>query len=985
MALVKQIVPISFSQGIDTKTDATKLPIGKMEAAENVIYETTDALRKRNGYTEISRYLFNGDRISNLARLATFDDELIAFDESKLYTYSNSLEKWGEKGSAYHVFATSEDVIRNAKEQSGLDSVSSDNLNFYTWADSSGVKYSVLDRANENFIVADNEISSTGIKPRIAKIGSSIFLFYIDGTDLNYRRINAITPETLGSEITVAADVDGTNKFLDIIGIGDRIAYAYNSNDATDKLKARSIDENEVLSSELIFAGEQVTTCLNLSVDSNFRLMLSFYDGTDIKFATIALNFSTTLIPVTTIETIAGVTNCASMEISDENYRVLYEVSAASSADYYTKKADIDSSATITGLGDFLRSVGLASKRFNRDGTDYILMLHQSTLQSTYFLVDEDAVLISKALPNVGGDHITTGAVPNVSQIDDNFYLIPTQIKGRTVTDNGTFDSVLGVNSSEFEFNTTRHFLNTQLGGNLHIAGGILQQYDGKQIVEHGFNVFPEDATAGATSTVGGVLSDGTYLYTAVFAWTDNKGQLHRSAPSAGTSVVLSGVTSTQTQIINIPTLRLTDKTDVVLELYRTEANGTISYKLTDVDSPIFNDKTVDSIAFTDDTITDADLISREILYTTGGVLENIAPPSSTLLATYKSRVFLAGLEDGNQIHYSKIRLQDTPVEFNDVLTFEMEDRGGPITALGVLNEKLIIFKEDALYYITGDGPNNLGQQNTFIEPELVSQDVGCINPDSVVLSPAGLFFQSKKGIYQVTDSLQTRYVGSFVEEFNDLTITSAQVIDDLNQIRFTTSDGACLVYNYFVGFWATFTNHEALSAVTVKSVYHYLREDSRVYAEDFNTFSDNGVPIKMRIETSWMSFAGLQGFQRVYKMLMYGSYKSPHKIKVKVGYDYDSPYIQEKTLDTSDFTDDTKYGVYSPYGDPSTLPYGGNGNHYQFRLDFKRQKCQAIKIRIEDVQNDPGEGLILSGITLEVGGKAGTFKLPTSNRYGTE
>ena len=95
---------------------------------------------------------------------------------------------------------------------------------------------------------------------------------------------------------------------------------------------------------------------------------------------------------------------------------------------------------------------------------------------------------------------------------------------------------------------------------------------------------------------------------------------------------------------------------------------------------------------------------------------------------------------------------------------------------------------------------------------------------------------------------------------------------------------------------------------------------------------------------------------------------------------------VQEKVIDTADFTDNARYGDDSPYG--TGTPYGGDGNVHQFRLDLKRQKCQAIKIRIEEIQNDPenfGEGLTINNIMFEVGQKVGTNKVDTARKYGTE
>jgi hypothetical protein len=88
--------------------------------------------------------------------------------------------------------------------------------------------------------------------------------------------------------------------------------------------------------------------------------------------------------------------------------------------------------------------------------------------------------------------------------------------------------------------------------------------------------------------------------------------------------------------------------------------------------------------------------------------------------------------------------------------------------------------------------------------------------------------------------------------------------------------------------------------------------------------------------------------------------------------------------IDPAEFIDATPYGEYSPYGEPEEVPYGGAGNLYQIRIDLEQQKCQSIKIKIEELQADAGEGLTLSAMTLQVGVKTGTNKLPAANKFGT-
>ena len=106
------------------------------------------------------------------------------------------------------------------------------------------------------------------------------------------------------------------------------------------------------------------------------------------------------------------------------------------------------------------------------------------------------------------------------------------------------------------------------------------------------------------------------------------------------------------------------------------------------------------------------------------------------------------------------------------------------------MDEKLVIFEDDRIFYLTGSGPNATGQQNNFSDPQLVTSDVGCSNTRSIVQTPKGLMFMSNKGIYLLDRGLSTHYIGAPVEAYNSLTITSAILIQDENQVRFTASDG---------------------------------------------------------------------------------------------------------------------------------------------------------------------------------------------------
>ena len=120
-----------------------------------------------------------------------------------------------------------------------------------------------------------------------------------------------------------------------------------------------------------------------------------------------------------------------------------------------------------------------------------------------------------------------------------------------------------------------------------------------------------------------------------------------------------TGGSSTVT--LTIPSLRLTQKVGVIVEVYRTTNNGTIFYKV----GSVANSTSADSVSFADaGAISDTDLVAKEQLYTTGGVLDNIAPPSSLVIAPYKNRLVCVSSENPKKLIYSKKRTPKSPVEF---------------------------------------------------------------------------------------------------------------------------------------------------------------------------------------------------------------------------------------------------------------------------------------------------------------------------------
>jgi hypothetical protein len=82
-------------------------------------------------------------------------------------------------------------------------------------------------------------------------------------------------------------------------------------------------------------------------------------------------------------------------------------------------------------------------------------------------------------------------------------------------------------------------------------------------------------------------------------------------------------------------------------------------------------------------------------------------------------------------------------------------------------------------------------------------------------------------------------------------------------------------------------------------------------------------------------------------------------------------------------------------YGDPggttgdyiTAIAYGGkNVMQYQIRIDFKKQKCEAMKLKIETLQSggQNGQGVSLSQLLFVAGSKGTEYKIKQSRIFKT-
>lgn len=429
-----------------------------------------------------------------------------------------------------------------------------------------------------------------------------------------------------------------------------------------------------------------------------------------------------------------------------------------------------------------------------------------------------------------------------------------------------------------------------QLGEDAIVAAGSPFGFDGVNAFGLAFPHYPEVASVTeSTVATGSFVQGDQYNYIVVYEQRDARGQLHRSARSAPYTHTVAGA-AVKGLVVSVAIAGFSDRvktvgldaksnlypfpassSPIIVKLYRsmTSTNGagkqvpispTVYHNVDSIEIAAGDATTIAqvnsptngfaSVALTD-ILAPSKLGANSLLYgdgsdgsQPGNILDNLCAPAFQAMVTHKNRIWGA---DGNNIWLSKAL---TPFEgpgFNEATAFSVDDGPLGITALASMDDKLIIFKNDRIFYMTGEGPADNGLENDLTPPTRIPSDVGCVDWRSVVVFSKGTWFLSANGLYLLTRDLQILPAGKNVEDTLSTypIVTSATVNTSTGEVRWTacTDDvsnprnGVVIVYNYVLDVWTTEThvntvlgtvvNHGALSAITTKTGTSNPRVDS--------------------------------------------------------------------------------------------------------------------------------------------------------------
>lgn len=1004
MALESSLIPVLFSKALDQKNNyKTQLP-GTFLTLDNAVRRKESLWEKRYGFSALqSPPVLTGKTLAQISEGLCYADGL------QLHSYSSTANAWSTAaGVAIPVsFSRASAFRHNTLTTQGSSAYAGGLIMTVCTTDAGSTgAITVTDAASGAVLLAPTKAPNGFKNCKVVAIGATFLLFGNNGTNFCVSPIASSLFSTNNGQTliqTVTTIQSGQIANYDICvndALSVAVAYQHPSNNS---IVVANVTAGAVVGNgsngypapvTITAVGTPATLgayCIGIFVEGG-NTFVGHCSGTDTYLYCTVYGAALTTPATYTLDT-QGIAKrnvgFYSYTQSATTYVIpVYEcgnpqASADGVASNIFTNAFTVASGTATWLGittnssslPVIRCAGMASKFFTgSDGQVYALISYDSNLQPSYFLMQFSLnttvfpgplVVAHFKSDGSGGGHSRSFNNPQANEYGSwlsdiaqdasgNFYCPVVVVTQEVSNVSGVF-AIQSTGIDVYKLALAGPFQRAKGGPTVQLAAGQVNDYDGQGVSELGFHLFPEGITA--TAATGGSLTGGDYYFKVCFECVDNQGQIHRSAPS--TPIKAASVAASDKVTLTVPGYFLTNRPSV----WSTQDVQCVVYQSKDAEV-YYRSKAVSASFVLPNVYTYSIVITGEaiapnpILYTVGGVLDNDPVPACNVVHAHKNRLWLAGLEK-NEIRFSKEFETGDGIAFSSAFAIPVGAADGDATAYATLDDKLIIFKKESIYFLVGEGPDPSGANWDYPEPIRIPSDVGTVYPRAVVETPGGVIFKSSKGWYMLTRALQLSYIGAPVEDYNGLTPSSATIVPSESEVRIVHTDGSCLVYNHLFSQWSTFSNYEGYDSVTTNGVYYRLAMDHKVYKETPGAYLDAGSRISLTVETSWLSIARLQGYQRVYALQILADFVDDHQLEVQIAYDFQNTYNQTVNFTTT--------GVIS-------------GTVLQLRIQPAIQKCTAVKLRIVDndtVSPSGGASLKPTSLAVEVGRKKGAVRLP--------
>jgi len=538
---------------------------------------------------------------------------------------------------------------------------------------------------------------------------------------------------------------------------------------------------------------------------------------------------------------------------------------------------------------------------------------------------------------------------------------------------------------SEVDFGNTFVPAVVTLNDTAFIAGSLLRAFDGAYASEAAFL----NAPARPVTSIGSAGSlTGSYAYVILFESIDAQGNIRVSPPSPASTPIAATADQIDVFVSNhIPVDHTTDTANASarhfrVKLYRTQAGGS-TFNLVKT----FALMPGSSLTYSDN-FTDAAIASLESLYTTGGVLESEPAPPLSHLCAHRNRLFGIRSDDPRTIAFTQETFAPFYPRWHAALTFRVDNEGGHPNAVAGLDDKLVVFQDNHVSAVVGEGPDSVGN-GAYSRPEVVARGVGvdANNRNSVVVMPGGIMFRHSSGIYLLSRDLQVAPVGLPIRRLlGTSNVLSARFLPSLHQVWiFLDASAPVLVFDTLYGRWSTFTSGltKPRDVVEANGVVYVLDADgtsspAALFQYDVASFVDKldgSTPTYFApvIKTPWFRGAGRGGTQRLRKCTLNGEVVLGTGISVTL-----DVYSQRpgQKADKDPETRDSRHTWTA--GQLGSLPDGG----FELVGRTVTQRCSAFRCDITMApSNTDSEGLRLTALSYDYGVEPSRGKAPLTKK----
>jgi hypothetical protein len=1060
-----QNVPISFEQGVNTKSDPKQILPGQMLELTNASFESLKQIKKRDGFTALPTEKQGGGFVTNGIGLGTFQNELLTLDGKKLYSYSAETDKQVDRGTYVPVSLSVEPVKQNTTQTTQATSAYDPATKLKIVTDQN--TYTILDSQTGTIIVNDYDLTTLGItitnnyiQPFV--LGSYFVLVVADNTTsaLKLFAIPTATPTTIAGPTNIGsiynAGAGASNARWDGTVVNNNLYIV--AKVSTTQLQAWSISSTLAITAGAAWnITNNVDGAISVISDASNNLWIFYYAYTALNYqlfyTVISAITPTIVLPATSIAVVGAITsplyNITAI-VTGTTAQVFYEDvnSKRTPTVFYN---DVTIGGVVGAQQTFCANNGLASKAFVYDGVTYVFVVYaaeylnyvqtptgNTTTQATYFLLNQNKEVVAKLAPFNAGAQYQTGWLPNISSLGGSEFLLAYLIQNSATSYYGNISFNYGANLATIDLNPATAPSKAELGKNLLISGGQAWAYDGINITEQGFHLYPQFSiyTGPSITYINGGLGPGastaTFLqvqYIAIYEWVDAQGQRHQSAPSPVLDVQLVDPATTGGVGANC---NVTNGSNIITTIGANLLDDKIGRVVTAAGIP--SGTYIKNIVGNTITLSQNFTGATGVLFVSSSDIQtvaltvfdlNITQKNNCLIAIYRTTVngpstfYRVGTLTNVKSGVSQVFSDSTPdavlIGNEQLYTNGGEapnDNPPAISQVAAFKNRAIYLAYEQPYawgYSKELLPRTPAEFSSTSFFENIDQRIGRASVIKA-MDDKIIIFGPKTKFVAVGSGPNAAGVNNDFAQAVPITGTTgctnpAAVIEmPLGLIYQDDTKGIWLldrgVQEQYIGAAVEAYNGIKITSSRLwpdrnKVIFTLETGTNLVYDYFVNQWETDPYPNPVVDAVNWQDlYCYIQADGVVQKQTpgVYEDNGAVIEINGKTGWmnltgitgfqrvkelNILGTYKTPHTLTIKVYVD-----YSSTVAQTITIPVTSNPGLYQYRVHLKNQKCEAIQFEFIESQTVPGEGLSLSGFELAVGVKKGLYKLPAKRSY---